>query len=102
MGQRRHKTQSSLDNRRARRGIDPLTLIVGLGALFAAAVGLSKDTSWVSAIDPRWLLAAGAVLVGVLLLVGTLRIPNNARSRHRSSGHNSGSDDYGGDGGGDG
>lgn len=65
-------------NRQARRGIDPLTLVVGLGALFAAAVGLSEDTSWVSAIDPRWLLAAGAVLVGVLLLVGTLRKPRNS------------------------
>jgi hypothetical protein len=84
MGQRRNETQrrneaqgSNPDNRRTRRGIDPLTLVVGLGALFVAAVGLSEDTSWVSAIDPRWLLAAGAVLVGILLLVGTLRKPRN-------------------------
>jgi hypothetical protein len=98
MGQCSNKThRSNPDNRRTRRGIDPLTLIVGLGALFAAAVGLSEDTSWVSAIDPRWLLAAGAVLVGVLLLVGTLRKPCNGHGP--SSGHNSGGgDDGGGDG----
>jgi hypothetical protein len=91
MGQCRHKAQSSNpDNRRARRGIDPLALIVGLGALFVAAVGLSEDTSWVAAIDPRWLLAAGAVLVGILLLVGTLRKPRNS--------HGNGHGDYDGDG----
>ena len=87
MGQRHNKAQrhnmvqgSNPDNRRARRGIDPLTLVVGLGALFVAAVGLSEDTSWVSAIDPRWLLAAGAVLVGILMLVGTLRKPRNGNN----------------------
>jgi hypothetical protein len=60
---------------RKRRGLDPFTLIIGLGALFVSAVAFSGDTSWISAIDPRWLLAGGAVLVGVLLLVGTLRRP---------------------------
>jgi len=72
-------------NRPARRGFDPITLVVGLGALFVAAVGLSGDASWVSAIDPRWLLAAGAVLVGVLLLIGTLRRPGNDHGRSRDT-----------------
>lgn len=91
------KRRSNLDNRRARRGIDPLTLVVGLGALFAAAVGLSEDTSWVSAIDPRWLLAAGAVLVGILLLIGTLRKPRNGY-RGGSDYGNGGGDSSGGGG----
>ena len=30
-------------------------------------------------VDPRWLLAGGAVLVGLLLLVGTLRRPSGRR-----------------------
>lgn len=64
-------------NKPARRGFDPFALVVGLGALFVAAVGLSGNTSWLAVIDPRWLLAGGAVLVGVLLLVGTLRRPRN-------------------------
>jgi hypothetical protein len=66
-------------NGAARRGIDPLTFVLGVGALFVAAVGLSDDTSWVLAMDPRWLLAGGAVLIGVLLLIGTLRNPRNNR-----------------------
>lgn len=75
-------------NRPAKRGFDPLMLVLGLGALFVAAIGLSGDASWVSVIDPRWLLAAGAVLVGVLLLVGTLRRPRdeNARSQDTTPG----------------
>jgi hypothetical protein len=64
-------------NKPARRGFDPFTLVVGLGALFVAAIGLSGDTGWVHALDPRWLLAAGAVLIGVLMLVGTLRRPRD-------------------------
>lgn len=66
----------------ARRGFDPITFVIGLGALFVAAVGLGDDTGWVAGFDPRWLLAAGAVLVGVLLLIGTLRRPSN---RHGQS-----------------
>lgn len=64
-----------------RRGFDPVTLVFGLGALFVAAVGLTDDAGWLSVIDPRWLLAGGAVLVGVLLLVGTLRQPGHKRGR---------------------
>jgi hypothetical protein len=69
----------------ARRGLDPVTLVIGLGALFVAAVGLSGDASLVSVIDPRWLLAGGAVLVGLLLLIGTLRRPRNENSHSRDT-----------------
>jgi hypothetical protein len=77
---KQQRSNPARSKRQGRRGIDPLTLVVGLGALFVAAVGLSEDTGWVSAIDPRWLLAAGAVLVGILLLVGALRKPRNGGS----------------------
>jgi hypothetical protein len=72
-------------HRPARRGFDPITFVLGLGALFVAAVGFSDDPSWVSTIDPRWLLAGGAVLVGVLLLIGTLRRPRNENGRSQDS-----------------
>jgi hypothetical protein len=72
-----HNPTNGSTGKVSRRGFDPFTLIIGLGALFVSAVAFSGDTSWVSAIDPRWLLAGGAVFVGVLLLVGTLRRPRD-------------------------
>lgn len=54
-----------------RRGPDPLALFVGLATLAMAVfafVGELPDLP-----DPRWLLAGGAALVGLVLLVGSLR-----------------------------
>jgi hypothetical protein len=56
-----------------RRTPDVLNLVVGiltLGMALAAFVGKVPD---LSGVDPRWVLAGGAALVGVLLLVGSLR-----------------------------
>lgn len=56
-----------------RRGPDPVALLVGLltlGMATAAFVGQVPD---LSGFDPRWLLAAGASLIGLMLLVGSLR-----------------------------
>ena len=56
---------------RRRRGLDALTLLVGLGTLVMAVfafVGELPDLP-----DPRWLLAGGAALVGLVLLIGSLR-----------------------------
>lgn len=61
----------------SRRGADPFTLIIGVVALFVSVVAFTEDTGWLSALDPRWLLAGGAVLVGMLLLIGSLRRPRN-------------------------
>lgn len=58
---------------RARRGPDPIALLVGLltlGMAFAAFVGQLPD---LSGFDPRWVLAGGAAFVGLLLLIGSLR-----------------------------
>ena len=50
-----------------------MALLVGLlslGMAVAAFVGQVPD---LSGLDPRWLLAGGAAVVGLMLLVGSLR-----------------------------
>lgn len=56
-----------------RRFPDLFTLLCGLATLFAAAYVLTDGEVWVPTADPRWLLAGGAGLVGVLLLASSLR-----------------------------
>ncbi len=65
-----------------RRGPDPLALFVGLATLAMAVFAFVGELPDLSGFDPRWLLAAGAALVGLVLLVGSLR----GRSRGRRSG----------------
>lgn len=64
-----------MKNDKIRRGYDPLTLFVGVGALLVAGTALTNGTGLLPGMDPRWLLAAGAVLFGALLLIATLRGP---------------------------
>jgi hypothetical protein len=56
-----------------RRGPDPLALIVGLATLVMAVFAFTGEVPDLSGFDPRWLLAGGAVAVGLVLLVGNLR-----------------------------
>ncbi len=56
-----------------RRGPDPLTLLVGLATLAMAVFAFVGDLPDLSGFDPRWLLAGGAAVVGLMLLVGNLR-----------------------------
>lgn len=52
---------------------DPVALLVGLlsiGMAIAAFVGQVPD---LSGLDARWLLAGGAAVVGIMLLVSSLR-----------------------------
>lgn len=58
---------------RRRRGPDPVTLLVGLLSLGMAAAAFVGEVPDLSGFDPRWLLAGGAALIGLLLLVGSLR-----------------------------
>ncbi|WP_216210357.1 hypothetical protein [Amycolatopsis aidingensis] len=61
------------DNRAARRGVDWFTLIAGIATLLVSGYVLSDGASWLPAADLRWVLAGGAVLIGVLMLVSSLR-----------------------------
>ena len=56
-----------------RRGPDPLALIVGLATLVMAVFAFVGELPDLSGFDPRWLLAGGAAVVGLVLLVGNLR-----------------------------
>lgn len=57
------------------RGPDPVGLLAGLAAL---AVAILAITDTLDAIDPRWLLACGAIVVGAVVLSATL----GRRARH--------------------
>ncbi len=62
-----------------RRGPDPLTLLVGLATLAMAVFAFVGDLPDLSGFDPRWLLAGGAAVVGLVLLVGNLRSRSGGR-----------------------
>ena len=62
-----------------RRGPDPLALIVGLATLVMAVFAFVGELPDLSGFDPRWLLAGGAVAVGLVLLVGSLRNRSGGR-----------------------
>jgi hypothetical protein len=54
----------------AHRGPDPVALLAGLAALAVAVLAL---TGSLTAVDLRWVLAGGAVVVGVVVLVAASR-----------------------------
>ncbi|MCE3554271.1 hypothetical protein LWC33_22805 [Pseudonocardia sp. RS11V-5] len=56
-----------------RRMPDPLALIVGLVSLGIAGSGILGRAPDLSAFDARWLLAGGAVVLGLVLLVASVR-----------------------------
>ena len=62
-----------------RRGMpDVFTLLVGLLALaMSVSAFVGQVVIWLPGFDFRWLLAAGAALLGVLLLTGSLRRRRN-------------------------
>jgi hypothetical protein len=57
----------------SRRGPDLLTLVVGLGALGIAVATLLGGIAWLPEVDGRWVLAVLALIVGSLLVIGSLR-----------------------------
>jgi len=56
-----------------RRGPDPLALVVGLLTLGMAVAAFTHHLPVLPHFDPRWVLAGVAALVGVLLLLGSIR-----------------------------
>lgn len=60
---------------RRRPGMDVFTLIIGLATLLVSAYTLTDGASWMPTFDLRWILAGGAVLVGVMMLAASFRSP---------------------------
>ena len=56
-----------------RRGPDALTLVAGIATLLVSAYVLTDGALWIPSLDPRWLLAGGALVVGLFLLMLSLR-----------------------------
>ncbi|MET9001123.1 hypothetical protein [Amycolatopsis sp. Hca4] len=59
------------DSRPAKRGVDVFTLIMGVATLLVSAYVLSDGASWLPSFDFRWVIAGGAVFVGLLLLTAS-------------------------------
>jgi hypothetical protein len=64
---------AELVKKETKRGPDPLALVVGLLTLGMAVSAFVGEMPSLVGIDARWLLAAAAAAIGVLLLVGSLR-----------------------------
>lgn len=77
-----HDTQrietDELDNPPRHRGPNAFTLLVGLVALAASAYALTDGHIWLPPVDPRWVIAGGALVFGLALLAASLR-PNRRR-----------------------
>jgi hypothetical protein len=56
-----------------RRGPDVVMLLVGLLALGMSVSAFVGQVPSLAGFDPRWLLAGGAAVIGLLLLAGGLR-----------------------------
>lgn len=56
-----------------RRMPDVLTLIAGVATLLISTYVLTDGAIGIPAIDLRWILAGGALLVGLVLLIASLR-----------------------------
>lgn len=61
------RTEPSKD----RRGPDYGTLLFGVLTLLASAYVLTDGATWLPSIDPRWLLAGVAGVIGVLFLISS-------------------------------
>lgn len=60
-------------DKRVSRFPDVLTLLAGLGTLLVSAFVLTDGAFWLPELNFTWVLAGGALLVGVLLLGSSLR-----------------------------
>ncbi|NIH85593.1 hypothetical protein [Amycolatopsis granulosa] len=56
-----------------RRGVDVFTLILGVATLLVSAYVLSDGAGWLPSFDLKWVLAGGAVFVGVVMLAASMR-----------------------------
>ncbi|SFQ24711.1 hypothetical protein SAMN05421810_105337 [Amycolatopsis arida] len=58
---------------RQRHRVDLFTLLAGVAALLVSGYLLADGDRWLPDLDLRWVLAGGAVFVGVLMLTASAR-----------------------------
>jgi hypothetical protein len=60
-------------DRPRRRTPDLFTMATGLGVLAVSGIALFGGITWLPTMDVRWVLAAVAMLVGLLLVISSMR-----------------------------
>ncbi|MGH3858369.1 hypothetical protein [Actinokineospora sp.] len=55
----------------SKKRIDPFALIAGIATLLVSAFVLTDGAIWQALPDARWFVAGGAVLGGLMLLLGS-------------------------------
>jgi hypothetical protein len=65
--------REDMETEQRRRFPDPVNLVAGLLTLWVAAYALSDGRLGFSGLDPRWVIAGIALLIGVLLLGASMR-----------------------------
>jgi hypothetical protein len=56
-----------------RRGVDWITLFVGVATLLVSAYVLSDGASWLPSLDFRWIVSGGVVFCGILMVAASFR-----------------------------
>jgi hypothetical protein len=65
--------ETDVEQERRRRFPDPVNLVVGVLTLLAAGYAISDGHWGLGSVDPRWVIAGGALLIGLLLLGASVR-----------------------------
>jgi hypothetical protein len=68
-----HYDETPAEIQPSRRGVDVFTLIAGIATLAVSGYVLSDGPSWLPTSDLRWVMAGGAVLIGVMMLAASFR-----------------------------
>ncbi|WNV90814.1 hypothetical protein [Umezawaea sp. Da 62-37] len=56
----------------SRGGFDVIAFVFGIGALLAAGFVLTGGDYWPDFLDLRWVVAGGAIVIGLGLLAGSV------------------------------
>ncbi|HWO67242.1 MAG TPA: hypothetical protein VNO31_45150 [Umezawaea sp.] len=56
----------------SRGGFDVVALVFGLGAALVSVFVLTGGNNWPDFFDLRWVIAGGAIVVGLALLAGSV------------------------------
>jgi hypothetical protein len=56
----------------SRGGFDVVAFVFGIGALLASGFVLTGGEYWPDFIDLRWVVAGGAIVIGLGLLIGSV------------------------------